>query len=116
MQVMCEREVPRQRDGRVEIDYSYLGGELSGGKRGCGSENKVWHCRCADDGREAPAADVPEKFEFTKEAIAEWAKMAMAASARVMSDGLWCFRAVTAVGAAHERTATDGGQNGVKLE
>ena len=41
MQVMCEREAPRQLDGRVEIDDAYLGGELPGGKSGRGSENKV---------------------------------------------------------------------------
>ena len=41
MQVMSEREEPRQLDGRVEIDDAYLGGELPGGKSGRGSENKV---------------------------------------------------------------------------
>ena len=41
MQVMSEREAPRQLDGRVEIDDAYLGGELPGGKSGRGSENKV---------------------------------------------------------------------------
>lgn len=57
-----------------------------------------------------------KKLEFTKEAIAEWAKTTLAASARVVSDGLWCFRAVTAAGAAHERTVTGGGPSSVKLE
>ena len=41
MEVMREREDTRQLDGRVEIDDAYLGGELSGGKRGRGSQNKV---------------------------------------------------------------------------
>jgi len=57
-----------------------------------------------------------KKLEFTKEAIAEWARTTLAASAHVVSDGLWCFRAVTASGAAHERTVTGGGPSCVKLE
>ena len=36
--------------------------------------------------------------------------------ARVVSDGLWCFKAVTSSGASHERTVTGGGAAGVKLE
>ena len=41
MEVMRVREDTRQLDGRVEIDDAYLGGELVGGKRGRGSQNKV---------------------------------------------------------------------------
>lgn len=117
MQVMCEREAPRQLDGRVEIDDAYLGGELPGGKSGRGSENKVSFIaavQTTDAGR--PLRVCLKKLEFTKEAIADWAKTALAASARVVSDGLWCFRAVTAAGAAHERTVTGGGPGSVKLE
>jgi ribosomal protein L37AE/L43A len=117
MQVMCEREAPRQLDGRVEIDDAYLGGELPGGKSGRGSENKVSFIaavQTTDTGR--PLQVCLKKLDFTKEAIAEWAKTALAASARVVSDGLWCFRAVTAAGAAHGRTVTGGGPSSVKLE
>jgi len=39
-----------------------------------------------------------KKLEFTKAAIAGWAKTALAASARVASDGLWCIEAVTDCG------------------
>jgi hypothetical protein len=88
MQVMCEREAPRQLDGRVEIDDAYLGGELPGGKSGRGSENKVSFVaavQTTDTGR--PLRVCLKKLEFTKEAIAEWAKTALAASARVVSDG-----------------------------
>jgi ribosomal protein L37AE/L43A len=117
MQVMCEWEAPRQLDGRVEIDDAYLGGELPGGKSGRGSENKVSFIaavQTTDTGH--PLRVCLKKLEFTKEAIAEWAKTALAASARVVSDGLWCFRAVTTAGAAHERTVTGGGPSCVKLE
>lgn len=117
MQVMSEREAPRQLDGRVEIDDAYLGGELPGGKSGRGSENKVSFIaavQTTDTGR--PLRVCLKKLAFTREAIAEWAKTALATSAQVVSDGLWCFRAVTASGATHERTVTGGGPNCVKLE
>ena len=117
MQVMSEREAPRQLDGRVEIDDAYLGGELPGGKSGRGSENKVSFIaavQTTDTGH--PLKVCLKKLEFTKEAIAEWAKTALAASAQVVSDGLWCFRAVTASGARQERIVTGGGPACVKLE
>ena len=57
-----------------------------------------------------------KKLEFTKEAIAKWARQSLCASARVVSDGLWCFQSVTAAGASHERTVTGGGAGSVKLE
>lgn len=117
MQVMSEREESRQLDGRVEVDDAYLGGELPGGKSGRGSENKVSFIaavQTTETGR--PLRVCLKKLEFTKEAIAEWAKTALAASARVVSDGLWCFQAVTASGATHERTVTGGGPSSVKLE
>jgi ribosomal protein L37AE/L43A len=117
MQVMSEREEPRQLDGRVEIDDAYLGGELPGGKSGRGSENKVSFIaavQTTETGR--PLRVCLKKLEFTKEAIAEWAKTALTASARVVSDGLWCFQAVTASGATHQRTVTGGGPASMKLE
>ena len=56
------------------------------------------------------------KLEFTKEAIAKWANKSLCASAQVVSDGLWCFKAVAACGATHERTVTGGGAASAKLE
>lgn len=57
-----------------------------------------------------------KKPEFTKKAIVTWAKTSLAASARVVSDGLWCFTAVTDAGAIHERTVTGGGAASAKME
>jgi ribosomal protein L37AE/L43A len=117
MQVMSEREASRQLDGRVEIDDAYLGGELPGGKSGRGSENKVSFIaavQTSDDGH--PLLVCLKKLEFTKESIASWAKQSLAATSRVVSDGLWCFQAVTASGATHDRTVTGGGSGSAKLE
>jgi ribosomal protein L37AE/L43A len=117
MQVMSEREEPRQLDGRVEIDDAYLGGELPGGKSGRGSQNKVSFIAAVQTTETGqPLKVCLKKLEFTKQAIAEWAKTALASSARVVSDGLWCFQAVTVSGATHERTVTGGGPGSVKLE
>jgi len=117
MQLMSEREASRQLDGRVEIDDAYLGGELPGGKSGRGSENKVSFIaavQTTDEGH--PLFACLKKLEFTKEAIAAWARQSLAASARVVSDGLWCFTAVTAAGAQHERSVTGGGAASAKME
>jgi hypothetical protein len=117
MQVMSEREEPRQLDGRVEIDDAYLGGELPGGKSGRGSENKVPFIAAVQTTETGgPLKVCVKRLEFTKEAIAEWAKTALAASAQVVSDGLWCFRAVTASRATQERIVTGGGPACVKME
>ena len=117
LQVMLVREDTRRLDGRVEIDDAYLGGRLPGGKSGRGSENKVSFIaavQTTDAGH--PLWACLQKLEFTKEAIAKWARKSLCASAEVVTDGLWCFQAVTATGATHERTVTGGGAASVKLE
>lgn len=116
MQVMGEREASRRLDGRVEIDDGYLGGELPGGKSGRGSENKVAFIAAVQTTESGhPLRVCLKRLEFTKEAIAAWASTALAASARVVSDGLWCFQAVTASGATQERIVTGGGPASVRM-
>ena len=91
LQVMAEREDRRVLDGRIEVDVAYLGGERPG-KRGRGSENKVSFIvavQTADDGR--PLLTRMNRIAFTREAVADWANQALAASARVTSDALDCF-------------------------
>ena len=39
---------------------------------------------------------------FTSKAVADWAKRSLAPGAKVISDGLACFAAVTEVGCTHE--------------
>lgn len=117
MQVMLVREAPRRLDGRVEIDDAYLGGELPGGKSGRGSQNKVPFIAAVQTTPAGhPVLVCLSKLEFTKKAVSEWAQKSLCASAQVVTDGLWCFQAVTTSGAAHERTVTGGGAASVKLE
>lgn len=113
LQVMAEREDRRVLDGRVEIDDAYLGGEKAG-KRGRGSENKVSFVvavQTTDDGR--PLFIRMNRIAFNKDAVATWANQALAASARVLSDGLYCFRAVAGEVASHTATVVGSGKQSV---
>ena len=116
LEVMRLREQSRQLHGRVELDDAYLGGERSGGKSGRGSENKVPFLAAVQttpEGKPIVACFAPQPF--TTEAVAAFARHALANTAHVVSDGLWCFGAVTQAGATHERIVTGGGASSAKL-
>ena len=116
MEVMRQREDTRQLDGRVEIDDAYLGGELVGGKRGRGSQNKVPFIAAVQttpDGHPQFACFAQQPF--TTEGVGAFAAKSLAPSATVVSDGLWCFRGVTLIGADHQVTVTGGSAASVKL-
>ena len=104
LQVMTEREAPRQLDGRVEVDDAYLGGEHPGGKAGRGSENKVPFIAAVQTSEALHPLTVvfsPVKT-FSLAEVEIWARQHLAASATVVSDGLACFAAVTLAGCDHE--------------
>jgi ribosomal protein L37AE/L43A len=116
MEAMRLREQHRELSGRVEIDDAYLGGELTGGTAGRGSENKVPIVAAV----QTTAAGHPvfaclRQQPHTSEEVAVFAAQHIAPSATVISDGLWCFRATAIVGAEHERVVTGGGKECVKL-
>jgi len=116
MEVMRVREDTRELDGRVEIDDAYLGGERSGGKVGRGSENKVPFVAAMQTTPSGqPQWVCLRQQPFTHEAVAVFAARSIAPSARVVSDGLWCFGAVQMVGAEHERVLTGGGKASTRL-
>ena len=115
IEVMRVREDARQLSGRVEIDDAYLGGELSGGKAGRGSENKVPFIaavQTTEEGKPVRACFV--QCSFTKEAVEAFAAKSLARPLTVVSDGLGCFTATTGAG-VHERHVTGGGKASVKL-
>ena len=107
MSVMAEREAARKLDGRVEMDDVVLGGEksvLDGGKQGRGGPNKlpfVVAVETTDDGR-------PKRLllhvvkSHDGPSIETMARLHLASTARVISDGLGCFRAVTKAGCTHQ--------------
>ena len=116
MEAMRLREDRRELDGRVEMDDAYLGGERSGGKTGRGSENKVpivAAVQTTPSGR--PVVACLRQQSHTEVEVAVFAATHLATSATVVSDGLWCFRATTLVGAGHERIVTGGGKASVRL-
>jgi ribosomal protein L37AE/L43A len=115
MEVMVQREAPRVLSGHVALDDAYLGGEREG-KSGRGSENKVPFIAAVQSNRQGHpiAVRLDQVKAFTKESIDAWAKVALVAPVTVVSDGLWCFQAVTTVAHTHQRIVTGSGRKAIK--
>jgi len=105
MQVMFEREQSTVLSERIEVDDAYLGGELSGGKAGRGSENKVPFIAAVQTNKQGhPLYAVFSTVKsFCREEVELWTKRSLVPSSLVVSDGLWCFQAVEAAGCFHQR-------------
>ena len=118
MQVMVERERSTKLSGRVEVDDAYLGGENPGGKAGRGSENKVpFIAAVQTNDQNHPIYVVFSKVNsFSSEEVTAWARRSLASAATVVSDGLWCFRAVKAAGCEHQREVVGRGKKSTNLE
>jgi transposase-like protein len=105
-QVMLEREAATKLDGRIEMDDAVLGGErseLDGGKRGRGGPNKIPFVIAVETVEGRPQrVKMPVVSSFTSAEIERITTATLAPTARVVSDGLACFRSVTAAGCAHE--------------
>ena len=74
MQAMSERESAYTLSGEVQVDDAYLGGELTGGKAGRGSQNKVPFVAAVSltpDGQPIYTKMAPAPA-FTRQAIADW--------------------------------------------
>lgn len=111
MQGMLEREEPRRRDGFVQVDDAYLGGERNGGKPGRGSENKQTFiiAVATDETLEHPTHAVIEPLRsFDNASITDWAQRRLAPEAEVFSDGLGAFRRFVDTGHAHTVLETSG--------
>jgi transposase-like protein len=103
IEVMAMRESERVLSGRVEVDDAYLGGEKPG-TRGRGSENKVSFViavQTTEDGH--PLCLRLDRLPFTKVALRDWAKKALAPSCRVLTDGLGGFLGLSEAVACHHR-------------
>ena len=116
MEVMRVREEPRQLTGRVEIDDAYLGGELTGGKSGRGSQNKVPFVAAVQTTESGqPVFACFSKQPFTTKAMNAFAARSLVLPLTLVSDGLACFNVAASIGAVHDRTVTGGGAACVKL-
>jgi transposase-like protein len=107
MQAMVEREERYLLGGEVQVDDAYLGGELSGGTAGRGSENKVpFLAAVAGDAEGHPIhAKLTPVPGFTRQAVAAWASTHLIAGSTVLSDGLSCFAGVADAGCQHQPVA-----------
>jgi transposase-like protein len=103
MQAMVEREAHYVLSGKVEVDDAYLGGELSGGTAGRGSENKVPFVAAVslDPAGNPVRAKLTPVPGFTLKAIAAWASTHLSPGSCVVSDGLACFAGVGEAGCQH---------------
>ena len=106
MCAMAEREDAHQLTNVVQMDDAYLGGELSGGTVGRGSENKVPFVAAVSLNEMGHPVYLKLSLVagFTLDAIKEWAKSHVAPGTVVTSDGLHCFTAVTDAGCVHMPT------------
>ena len=106
MCAMAEREDAHQLINVVQMDDAYLGGELSGGTAGRGSENKVPFVAAVSLNEMGHPVDVKltKAAGFTLDAIKEWASLHLAPGTVVTSDGLGCFAAVSDAGCVHMPT------------
>jgi transposase-like protein len=104
MQAMLEREEHYLLGGEVQVDDAYLGGELSGGTAGLGSENKVpFLAAVAVDADGHPVhAKLTPVSGFTRQAVAEWTRAHVRPGSVVVSDGLACFNGVADAGCYHQ--------------
>lgn len=110
MQAMVEREARYTLCGQIQVDDAYLGGELSGGTVGRGSENKVPFVATVSvdpDGHPLRVKLTPVSG-FTRKAIADWAKNHLSPGCAVLSDGLACFAAVTEADCQHQAIIVGG--------
>ena len=103
MHAMQQRDDHYLLGGLVQIDDAYLGGELSGGKAGRGSENKVPFVAAVEfnDKKRPIRMRMSRVSGFTTKAIASWAQNHVAAGTTVITDGLACFAGVTEAGCKH---------------
>ena len=114
-QVMMERDAKKRLIGRLEMDDAYLGGHRSGGKRGRGAAGKTPIVATV----ETTAEGRPVRLKlrrvrgFRRSEIEALAKRSLDAGCTVVSDGLACFRGVTAAGCSHQPIRTGSGRKTV---
>jgi hypothetical protein len=110
LRAMSERNDCYVLQGKVQMDDPYFGGELSGGKAGRGSENKVPIVAAIslNPAGHPIHAKISPVAGFTSEAIADWARQHLSSSCSVLSDGLAYFRSVVRAGCSHTAVVTGG--------
>jgi hypothetical protein len=85
LRAMADREEAYLLRGKIQIDDSYLGGELPGGKAGRGSENKIPIVAAVslDEAGHPIHARITAVSGFSSEAIGTWAREHLAPGSQV---------------------------------
>ena len=116
MQVIVERDREHPLSGSFELDDAYLGVQRSAGKRGRGAPDKTRFIAAIETNEQGPALrmklTVVEGFRLTD--IAAWAQQQLSPGTEVLSDGLACFRGVTATRCVHESVVLGSGRAAVE--
>ena len=118
MQVMFERESTTRLSNRVEVDDAYLGGENPGGKTGRGSENKVpFIAAVQTNNQNNPLYAIFSRVKaFTREEVVAWGNKSLVPSTTVVSDGLWCFKAIAEIGCSQQREVVGKNRKSTDME
>lgn len=117
MEAMYQREQSAPLSGDVSVDDAYLGGELTGGKAGRGSQNKVAFVAAVEmrEGRPARVRfDTVAGFSYA--ALSDWASYALAPGCAVTSDGLIGFEVFGTMGFTHHQKKAVRGKAGCEVE
>lgn len=110
METMRQRNKRYKLKGEVQLDDAYLGGEKPG-KRGRGAANKIPFVIAIQMRKDKPVYTQLRRVSgFTSQEIKTYAAQNIETDARIASDGLACFAAVTEVGMKHRAVVTGGGR------
>ena len=110
METMRQRNECYKLKGNVQLDDAYLGGEKPG-KRGRGAANKTPFVIAVETREDKPVyTQLRRVAGFSSEEVKTYAAANIEAGARVTTDGLACFAAVTAAGMKHQPIITGGGR------
>jgi hypothetical protein len=103
MCAMAERDAKYTLGKVVQLDDAYLGGELSGGTAGRGSQNKAPFVTAVSLNAQGHPQYVKltPMAGFTREAIGQWSATHLQPGTVVLSDGLHCFVGVVDGGCDH---------------
>ena len=116
MQAMKERDDEHPLSGFIQLDDAYWGGVRSG-KPGRGAAGKRPFVAAVALNQEGHPLRM--RFSvvsgFKKQELTEWAKSHLRPKSMVVSDGLACFRGITAAKVEHLPIVTGGGPDSVKL-
>jgi len=110
METMRQRNGNYKLRGDVQLDDAYLGGGRPG-KRGRGAANKTPFVIAVQTREDKPVyTQLRRVAGFTSQEVKTYAAANIEAGARVTTDGLACFAAVTAAGMKHQPIITGGGR------